>query len=173
MALYRLVLLVAATLAGCAIAPGWPGYISESKSDFDGSRVVSVHPGSASGCCSIGATWSSGRPEQVQIDASITGGSYTSIQGIAFNIDGRIVQLPTTNLPTQFDSARVPGTATTYRSSVKSFVIPRADFDAMLAAKMLRVRLETTSGVREGDLLRDAITGSAIEGFKSFAKRLP
>ncbi len=92
---------------------------------------------------------------------------YTSLSGLAFNIDGRVVSLPPTDLPTKLDGSGG------IRSSSREFVMQRADFNSMLSAKLLRVRLDTMGSVLEGDLLRDAITGSAIEGFKSFGKRLP
>jgi hypothetical protein len=164
-------LLALAALAGCAVAPGWPGYISETKAEFDGATIISVHPGAASGCCSLGATWNSKRLDEVQIVAAVSG--YTSIdsaKGLQFNVDGQVIEVDAAPYPTQLETVRALGN--TYRSSSKTFVMRRADFDRLLTAKMLKVRLHTASGFSDGDLMRDAYPGSAIEGFRSFAKRL-
>lgn len=148
------------------MAPGWPGYISDGKSDFDGTRVISVYPGTVRSCCGLGATWSEKYPDVVQID-TIFYGDYRAIIGLELNADGRTIRgVPTTN-PTKFSS---PGNI---RRSEKTFSIDRKDFDAIVSAKQLGARLITGGGVMEGDLMRDAITGSAIEGFRSFSKRLP
>lgn len=166
-------IVVTLALAGCGVMPGAPGYISETTSRFDGGREISVSPGHASGCCSLGATWRSMAPTVVHIVAENIG-SLVSIQdrgGLEFNIDGRVVKLDSTGHPTEFEATRHQGV--TYRRSSKSFIMKRADFEAMLSAKLLKVRLNTAHGYTDGDLLESAYGGSAIQGFRAFADRLP
>lgn len=166
-----------ATIAGCGTTlgdaigiPRYPGQITEETSTFDGVRVISVEPGPASGCCSLGANWRSNAPDYVQIVVSAMG-SYSSINsrsGLEFNIDGRLVRLDSTGHPTQFNYA------SGYRESTKTFVMRRADFNSMLTARTLRVRLNTSGGYSDGDLLEHAnIPGAAIRGLRNFAARLP
>ena len=169
-----LLMSVFSLLPGCGAMPGWPGYISTSKSDFDGSTVIAVHPGHASGCCALGAAWNSRAPNEIQITAVAHGGyaRLESAAGLEFSVDGRVIRLDATREPTQHDAT--PGTgAVVHRSSSKTYVMKRSDFDALIVAKTLKVRLNTDRGPMEGDLLRDAYGGSAIEGLRSFAAQLP
>jgi len=167
------VVVVSVLVAGCGVMPGSPGYISESKSTFDGGTTISVDPGHASGCCSLGANWRSVAPDYVQI-VVVLHGDYSAIEnlgGLEFNIDGRIVRLDATGHPTQFDSTR-SGTMV-FRKSSKAFVMRRGDFDAMLSARVLKVRLHTLRGFVDGDLLENAFGGAAIQGFRGLGARLP
>ena len=166
--------VIALFLTACGTMPGFPGYISESKSDFDGSTWLKVHPGHASGCCALGAAWNSKQPDLVQIEA-VLHGEYAAIAdtgGLEFNVDGRMLRLSSSGLPTQFEATRGAGSSV-MRTSSKSFAIRREDFGALVKASSVKVRLNTTKGAVEGDLLRDAYGGSAIEGFRTFATKLP
>lgn len=147
-------------LGACGTLPGTPGYISSDKSTFDGSTDIRVEPGSASGCCMLGASWNSSSPQIVQITAVTSRGTFIDVGSgsMEFNIDGRIVAIPAI------------GQA---GFSARTFAMPRRDFQAALSAGLLRVRVHTPAGPLDGDLLRDVVPGSAILGFRNLARRLP
>lgn len=156
-------------LVACGSIPGSPGHISEEKSTFDGTTTISVSPGHASGCCSLGARWRSGAPDYVQIVVKMHG-TYAAIQdraGLEFNVDGQVIRLDSTGHPTRFDRDG------NIRHSTKAFVMRRADFQRLLHAEILKVRLNTLGGYVDGDLLENAFMGSAIEGFRALNTKLP
>ena len=165
-----------AVIGGCASMPGMPGYVSEETSTFDGARTIAVAEGNAGTFgLALGARWRSSAPEYVQIVAKVVG-EYAAIEdrgGLEFNADGRIIRLDATRYPTQHEAARGVGTVV-YRSSSKAFLMRRDDFQSILRAGSLKVRLHTLSGYMESDMLSNASTpGAAIDGFRSLGARLP
>lgn len=169
-----------ATLPGCGVMPGMPGYISKSTSSFDGGTEIRVEPGgvrdAAGGLVNpftLGASWNSKAPGIILLTAVVLG-DYVSIEakrGLEFNIDGRFLSVDSPQGITDLDYSRGPG-AVVYRRSTRTFAVSRKDFDAILAAKTVIARLHTARGYIDGDL-SDASPGAAMEGLRRFQAELP
>src|SRR5204862_2434757 len=130
----RIIVAVSLATAACAAnLPGMPGTISDKKSEFDGGRIVYLQPANAGTYgLAMGAQWRSSASDYVQIVVQWLG-EYAAIQdraGLEFNADGRIIQLDSIGLPTDFTATPGPGYMT-FKTSTKIFAMPRVDFQAL------------------------------------------
>ena len=160
------------------------GKVQTKTDDFDGTQHVWVDEYGLrcqdALCFALGADWNSRRPDTVVLVVQFMG-AYTDIKAMALNIDGVPVTLGAPNGRTDFGQAFV-FTPMTYsaaqeragRTSSRGFDIPRADFDRMLAAKTVKVRLIIEEGNIDGRLIDNGKpTTKAFRNFQDFAERLP
>lgn len=168
-------ILSALLLAACS-APGMPGYVDAHVSDFDGAKEITMQPGAIKGSglrspCALGAAWSTRAPNAVTIVVRLF--DYTSIDsaaGLEFNIDGQILSLTSPQEYTAVQRTRGPGYAV-FRTSDKRFPMTMVDFDRMLAASSVGVRVNALAGYVEGRLVDEPM--SALRGFREFRAALP
>jgi hypothetical protein len=182
----RILLIVAmALLAGCGATTGTNA--RSSISTFDGARVVSIDPhgtncGMSMVCSLLGAQWSSNQPDRVQLVVS-TMGEYASIQMAGLNIDGTIIPLADSAQLTQYTQS-MSQTPETYnvaaaqlgRTSTRSFIAPLALVDRILAARSVKMRVQTDgvtidSIIFEGD--KDSKAHHALERFIAQVRSAP
>lgn len=169
--------LMAVLLSGCVMGPGFPGYISESRSAFDQSTQYRMEPANVNPVggglyvpFNLGLVWTSGRPYELGVIAQMT--EYRNLvaeEGLQFNIDGRIVKVSSSQPLTRLRSEG--SGAVSYPTSTRIYDAPRELLDNLMKAQRVVVRLHTLDGYLEGVFTEDTPT-SAIRGFREFQKKI-
>lgn len=166
------VLLIAALLLP-TLALAEPKGVSVSISNFDGTKEVTLKPygtssciGFGKTCISVGALWRSASPEVVALDLH-TLGVFVNMTDLAFNIDGQIVKANKATLA--FDHTLTGN----YKQSFQRFIITKADFDKILSAQKVWLKVSLIGGSYiETNLINDGKTTLAREGLMRFSTEL-
>lgn len=159
--------VVVSALVGCGSlhhAMTGQGQLLIQDSKFDGAKIIEITPSAIkpldSGMYSmntlVGATWSSEKPELIQLNveysSAVGSNAYTSFRSIEFNLDGD-TQKFNFGASTDFESSGYNSvTNTIYTESSNSVVIPYSYFEQILASKKPMIRVTTSDGVESGDL---------------------
>lgn len=174
------VLLAAAVLCGPACA-------SDAKiaaDDFDGSTKVWVNPHGmncawSAPCYSVGARWSSKQPAAAALVIELMG-AYTPIKTASLNVDGEILQLKPLDANTAYSQgiALTPGTynaalAQAGRTSTQEFEIPLPLLQRVLAARVVKMRIELADGVVDARLVENGKASKAYGALQRFWGKLP
>jgi len=130
-------------LAGCAADSSFNDAMTPSarvdKDSFDGKIVIRQDPVSAASSLteawhSLGFDWTERTPDTVYVTAAVQG--IAAITGLAFNIDGRVVdELQTASAATDFEGI------TGARISSRRFAMPYSDFNALAQASSVKMRI--------------------------------
>lgn len=154
--------LLAALLSGCAMMPTLPGDVSTSVSKFDGEQQVYVHPawlqeGWDHTSLKVGGFWTDKEPDLFMLEIAYMGTS--TIEGASVNIDGEMVELIKSSLPTDFQY--IPGTYNRYSSipghseSIQRFVVPMPFIDRLMDAERVVFRVDLGGTRTEGVFSED------------------
>jgi hypothetical protein len=190
---YLLLALLVLIVSGCSsMADGMSkmaglGVVSESKSTFDDSRVVSVSPahlyvkGSWGNTVRLGARWSDSEPDLVALimeqssSTSTAGRAYIGLQGLDINIDGEILSYDANSSTKLSNSGYNTVSKTIYTSSRNAVVVPYAVFVKMLEAKDCRIRIKTSDGYEDSLFSTERIPGgqgTAILAMRDFRAKV-
>lgn len=169
----KLYLSLLILLSGCA--SDLPTYVQDLKSPFDGDRELSVSPGFvrenngalAGAPFNLGAAWLEKRPEEIQIEAEVTGEiiNLSRVDGLQFNIDGEKVSLSS------------PSALTTHKvdkylsKSSRIYIADIELLDKLLGGSEVKVKLVGDGGYRVGDFSVDGLH-TAKSGFLKLQEAL-
>lgn len=153
-----IVACAAIALTGCAgfnktgrRAAGY-GVVTDTKSAFDGTRVIALSPavvagtsGTFSTCCRVGLSWTPRAPQGAMLLAALD--ATVAIRSVSINIDGDIRDLAPIDDATQFGrDARIA-------TSHKGYYVPWATVTQIHGAATAKIQIVTySSGSVVGDL---------------------
>ena len=153
-----------AGLAGCATTSGLDP--KESRSGFDGARIVQISPHGATcpniPCVSLGAHWSSANPEGALLIVRISGTTYSGIRRVEFNIDGTITAHEAKGSLTRFS----PGTG--LRESEQTFGTRLEVIRRIAEARRAWVRVYTNDGYIEDAIIDGEKDSKALHALRRF-----
>lgn len=158
------ILAAAAILAGCATTTGTAP--RESRSGFDGARVVSIQGHGLACktvlCTGLGAEWNSKRPDMAVLTVHVFN-AYVPITGAQLSIGSRPpVALHGPTMPTGLD--RTGGV----RESSQGFAVPLALVRDIAAADRAWLRVLTTSGAIDEAIVDGATDSKALHALRRF-----
>ena len=160
------VLLLTVLAAGCATTVGLDA--TETRSGFDGGRVVNIRPhGTACTglpCISLGAQWHERSRAGALLEVQVTGDRYYGIQRAELSIDGRVLRLPGRAV-TRFDRT---GTIPTMYDSRQSFGVTLQDLRDAASARRVWVRVHTLDGYVEAAIVDGATDSKALHALRRF-----
>jgi hypothetical protein len=168
------ILLVLSTMGGCASMTG-VGLITESVSTFDSSKTIECGPAhlhdESRGIFDpipfrLGARWNSAQPDMVALIVSYhptigSTKSFTNIQGIDININGKITSHEASGTTTHDRSDYNAVSKTIYTSSKNNVVIPLAMLEQMTTATDTRIRIRSMDGYLDAHFSVEKIPGAA------------
>ncbi len=152
-------------LAACSTSSGLSA--TETRSGFDGARVVHIAPHGAAcvdmPCISIGGEWNSKRPQSALVIASLAGPEFAGLRALEFNIDGRMTSYPAAPGLSEFTAPTPP-----LRMSTHTFVVPMADLRAIADARRAWVRVSSTRGWSEQAIVDGDTDSKALHALRRF-----
>ncbi len=157
-------LAAAAAAAGCATTSG--NAPRETRSGFDGARVVSI-AGHGLACRSVlcpglGAEWNSKRPDMAVLSVHLFN-AYAPITGAALSVGSAApVRLHDPMMPTGLSYSA--GT----RQSVQSFAVPLSLVRDLAAADRAWLRVMTTDGAVEAAVVDGGADSKALHALRRF-----
>lgn len=158
-------ILAAMILAACSSTTGLDA--TESRSGFDGARVVNIAPHGAActelPCISIGSEWNSKRPQSAIVVASIASHEFTGLRALEFNIDGRMTAYQAAPGLSEFTAQTPP-----IRQSSHAFVVPMADLRAIVDARRVWVRVSSVRGWVEQPIIDGDRDSKALHALRRF-----
>ncbi|MCW8041035.1 hypothetical protein [Acinetobacter entericus] len=167
----KILLIAALLLPTLAIAA--PKGVNVSTSNFDGAKEVTLKPygtssciGFGKTCISVGALWRSASPEVVALDLH-TLGVFVNMTNLAINIDGQIIKAEKVTLA--FDHTLTGH----YKQSFQRFIITKSDFDKIVAAQKVWLKISTIGGSYiETNLIDNGKTTLARDGLIRFSTEI-
>lgn len=161
----RAVIALAAVLvAGCASTSGLEP--TESRSGFDGARIVDIVPHGAActelPCPSLGAQWSSKTPAAALLRVKVSGYRFAGITRVELAVGDAITRLEARN-PSAFESTTPP-----IRDSSVSVGLPLEQLRAVAAARKAWVRVHTVEGFVEAPIVDGDRDSKALHALRRF-----
>lgn len=127
--------------------------------DFDGSKVISQAPVSASASLgedwhTLGFDWNSKTPDKVFLTAGVQG--INNIFGLAFNVGGRTITAQTASLTTEYSSW-----------STRRFAVSYRDFETIATAPVVKMKVSGANsyGVSSFGTSTKALVGKKFPEF--------
>lgn len=151
-----------------------PKGVTTRTSGFDGRTEISLKPYGTSSCMpfsqkqciSVGAFWVSDLPEFVALDIFALG-ELISMPRLLINIDGDIIQA---EMLTNGSNSSI---VHLYKESSQRFAIKKSDFEKILSAKKVWLKIETMNGTYiETNLIDSGKETLAFKGLGRFATQL-
>lgn len=151
-------------MAGCATTSG--SAPTESRSGFDGARVVNIAGHGAACrqalCPGLGAQWNSRAPDTAILTVYLFN-EFRGITGAELSIDGQQVELHPTQALTNFSR---PGDAV--RESRLDFAVPMTVVRSITSAQKAWLRVRTTDGYVEDAIIDGPTDSKAFHALKRF-----
>lgn len=150
-----------------------PKGITTNISNFDGTKEVVLKPygtssciGFGSTCISLGALWKSNTPNLIALDL-FSLNKFVNMTNLQLNIDGEIIKAERVAFAGEH---KLTGN---YKESLQRFVISREDFNKILGAKRVWMKIETlTPTYIETNLIDNGKETLGLQGLKRFATQL-
>lgn len=159
-----LVILAALLVAGCSTTSG--GSASESRSGYDGARVVSIPPHGAACtsmlCPGLGAQWNDKRPDVAIITVQLFN-EWTPITTARLMIDGKETVLQPSVNGTQFNPV-----GQGFRNSYRDFTGPLSTLRALSTAQRAWLRVGTSQGTTEVAIVDGSTDSKALHAIRRF-----
>jgi hypothetical protein len=176
-----LAIVVFLLLQGCASTPGSPGYVSTSKSEFDGSEQVTMKPAWIySSPIKLGLYWNTNMPDSTFKLVTIVKGthSFASGKSLKFNVDGEIVALKSVDQMTDYETSSgwsgIGVDIAPSNWSSKSYAVERSFARKLVESEEVMIRVVLEDSRVEGEFSTDAPTTArpAFEKFLSEVKKI-
>ena len=170
-------LLILLSIISCASMPGMPGSISESKSEFDGSRQISMEPAwlyNSSIKLALFKNTKMGKNDIIL--TAVVKGAYNFSDGesLHFNIDGDIVSFRSIDSLTSIDTSSghvgniyIPPS----NWSSKDYVVNNDLIKRLINAERAVVKIDLRKSYVEGIFSSDAPT-TARPAFRTFYQKM-
>ncbi len=163
----RLIVLLSFVIVGCVSSmPGFPGYISESVSNYDGTRQLNMEPGwLQNSSIKLSLTKNSKWPKnQYLLTVHLSGGvNIETKNSLHFNVDGSEYHFTSDDSMTKFESPH--GSLWSY----KSYFVKRDFLEKIVAGNNVGVKVDTFNGYLTGKFTE--IATGAKPAFREFLKR--
>tara|TARA_B100000315_G_C14439865_1_gene524201 strand:+ start:376 stop:927 length:552 start_codon:yes stop_codon:yes gene_type:complete len=175
---YTLVIsIIVLNLYGC-ITPGVPGYISESVSNFDGSRQITIEPAWLyNSSIKLGLFKNSEMPDSTIVLIAVVKGAYSFSEGqsLHFKIDGKFESFSSIDNLTDMETSsgfygsgiHIPAS----NWSSKRYLITKDFLNRLINADDVWVKIELRKEFVEGPFSSDFPT-TARPAFKDFYDRI-
>lgn len=159
-------------------APGMPGYISETVSEFDGTKEIKMEPAWIYGVeLKLGLFKNSKMKPNEVILTAVVKGAYNIDEGksLQFNVDGKIYKFASIDSLTNIDT-----TSGFYGNGVylpasnwssKDYIVTKSFIKELIEAQRAIVKIELDKEYIEGNFSSDAPT-TARPPFSKFYKKL-
>lgn len=155
---------VAALVAGCATTSGLEP--TESRSGFDGARVVDIAPHGAAcdavPCLAIGAQWNSKTADAALLHVRIVGPRFLGITGVELAVDGSTTSISAPG-PSSFEPGPPP-----LRNSTQTVPVQLQQVRAIAAARKAWIRVRTPEGYIEAPIVDSGIDSKALHALRRF-----
>lgn len=150
-----------------------PKGVSTNISNFDGTKEVNLKPYGTSSCMSfgstcisIGALWKNNNPNQIALDL-FSLNKFVNMTSLQLNIDGEIIKAERVAFAGEH---KLTGN---YKESLQRFVISREDFNKILQAKSVWIKIETMNPTYiETNLIDNGKETIGFQGLKRFSTQL-
>ena len=157
-------------LSGCSTTSGLSPEVS--KSGFDGATVVDVAPHGnqcLNLCTTLGAQWSSARPDMASLRVGIYDPSkFYAIRGAQVRIGGDVITLKPEPGTAQFEVDRA-GAA---RDSNRWFAVPLDLVRRIAASDDAWIRLSTNAGTVDDAIIDNGKDSKALNALKRFLAKI-
>jgi len=173
-----LIILIIPFIFSCYTIPGGPGWVSESVSDFDGTRMIQMEPAWLySSPMKLGLFHSSKMPDSSVILTAIVKGisNFSKGKSLHFNIDGEFISMESFDEITDIEID--PGIYDKYTHvsstswSSKDYLISKKFIKQLIEGKKVLVKIDLDKEFVEGEFSSDAPT-TARPGFREFYEKI-
>lgn len=141
--------------------------VFETTSGFDGARQLYVNPHVAGmshfASLELGASWSTDAPELVVLSVGTTSGALPT--SIAFNVDGRIIEVSKQLTPLDVDRTAIG------MQMIRKFAMTLEQFNAVARGTRVWARLTTVQGTLD-HAIRDGKAQPVYGAFSMLADRI-
>lgn len=141
--------------------------VFETTSGFDGAQQLYVNPHVAGmnhlASLELGASWSAGAPDAVVLSVGTTSGALPT--AIAFNVDGRIIEITQSLTPPDVQHTAIG------LQVIRKFQMTREQFNAVARGARVWARLTTVQGTLD-HVIRDGRAQPVAVAFAMLADRI-
>ena len=172
------VLIIVVILYGCFATPGMPGYISESVSNFDGSRQINMEPAWLyNSPIKLALFKNTKMPDTTIVLIAMVKGAHNFVggQSLHFNIDDNIESLSAiddfTDIETEsgFYGSGIYIPASNWSS--KRYLVTKDFVNHLISGSDVWIKIELTKEFVEGRFSSDALT-TARPAFREFYEKI-
>lgn len=176
--LFNFIFLICSILMFDCAMPGMPGYVSETTSNFDNSRQITIEPAWLyNSPIKLSLTKTSKMPDSTIVLDAVVQGAYNFSQGpsLNFNIDGEIFSFESIDAMTDINTTSGVYNSVAYISpsnwSSKRYIITKSFLNKLINGKRVWVKIDLSKVFVEGEFSSDAPT-TARPAFQDFLSRI-